>query len=109
MKAALKRTEEGMDLPDKRAAKLTVRAVVSDWLQLYVTTDSNLRRSTRKKYERDARNYVLTSWIADRRAADLTRDDFRRCFVEKSTGLSPQQVKHIYTVLSQALRSNGQR
>jgi integrase len=106
MKAALKQTEEGMDMPDRRAAKLTVGAVVRDWLQLYVTTDSNLRRSTRKKYERDARNHVLPSWLADRRAASLIRDDFRRFFVEKNKGLSPQQVKHIYTVLSQALRSN---
>jgi integrase len=98
--------QQGGVLPDKHATKVTVRSVIDDWLRLYVTPDSNLRRSTRLKYERDARNHVLMSWLADRRATTLTRDDFRRFFVEKSKGLSSQQVKHIYTILSQSLRSN---
>jgi integrase len=104
--AAKGQVQQGRALPDKRAARLTVRTVVEEWLRLYVTPDANLRRSTRQKYERDARNHVLTSWLADRRAASLSRDDFRRFFVEKANGLSPQQVKHIYTVLSQALRAS---
>jgi integrase len=104
--AAKAHAQQSGELPDKRAARLTLGNVVEEWLQLSVTPDSNLRRSTRRKYERDARNHVLSSWIADRRAASLSRADFRRFFVEKSKGLSPQQVKHIYTVLSQALRAN---
>jgi len=104
--AARAQAQQGGELPDRRAARITVGGVVEEWLRLYVTPDSNLRRSTRQKYARDARNHILPNWLADRRAASLTRDDFRRFFLEKSRGASPQQVKHVYTVLSQALRSN---
>jgi integrase len=88
--------------------KLTVKDFMERWLRDYVAIQ--VRRRTAEEYESKVKHHVIPcighiilSELQPAHLQEFYRDRLERGRLDGKGGLSPQTVKHIHTILSEAL------